>query len=181
MLFHGRLHGTDIAVDTQVGKEVPIVCMPSETLQIFANLVANAVEAMQGSGRLRVRLRSSCDWRDRKTAGMRVTIGDTGIGIDRLTRHHIFEPFFTTKTDTGTGLGLWVVAQLVDRHKGSVSVWSSQRKGASGTVFSIFLPIGSDTTIDDSAEGGVAAPNKGPFSEEASATTVQVILESRKA
>ena len=59
----------------------------------------------------------------------------------------IFEPFFTTKTDTGTGLGLWVVAQLVERHKGRVKVWSSQRPGASGTVFSVFLPIG------DAAEG----------------------------
>ena len=54
----------------------------------------------------------------------------------------IFEPFFTTKPETGTGLGLWVVAQLVERHNGRVRVWSSQRAGASGTAFSVFLPFG---------------------------------------
>ncbi len=53
----------------------------------------------------------------------------------------IFEPFFTTKPETGTGLGMWVVAQLVERHGGNVRVWSRQRYGASGTVFSIFLPM----------------------------------------
>ena len=63
-------------------------------------------------------------------AGMRVTICDTGSGIDRATAARIFEPFFTTKSDTGTGLGLWVVAQLIERHEGAVRVWSSQRPGA---------------------------------------------------
>jgi signal transduction histidine kinase len=61
----------------------------------------------------------------------------------------IFEPFFTTKPETGTGLGMWVVAQLVERHGGNVRVWSRQRYGASGTVFSIFLP----TVLRSAAEG----------------------------
>jgi len=61
----------------------------------------------------------------------------------------IFEPFFTTKPETGTGLGMWVVAQLVERHRGNVRVWSRQRYGASGTVFSIFLP----TALRSGAEG----------------------------
>jgi signal transduction histidine kinase len=72
---------------------------------------------------------------------MRVTICDTGEGIARASRSHIFEPFYTTKPETGTGLGLWVVGQLVERHRGSIHVWSSQRFGASGTAFSVFLPI----------------------------------------
>jgi signal transduction histidine kinase len=53
----------------------------------------------------------------------------------------MFHPFFTTKTDTGTGLGMWVVSQLVERHKGHIQVWSTQRAGRSGTVFSVFLPF----------------------------------------
>ena len=76
-----------------------------------------------------IRIRPSQDWRDRTIPGMRVTICDTGGGIDRATASRIFEPFFTTKTETGTGLGLWVVAQLLERHKGSVRVWSSNRAG----------------------------------------------------
>jgi hypothetical protein len=46
-----------------------------------------------------------------------------------------------TKTDTGTGLGMWVVSQLIERHKGHIQVWSTQRVGRSATVFSIFLPF----------------------------------------
>jgi PAS domain S-box-containing protein len=181
MLFHGRLNGTEIAVEMQAGKEVPISCMPSETLQIFANLVGNAVEAMQGSGRLRVRLRTSRDWRDRKTEGMRVTIYDTGTGIDRTTMRRIFEPFFTTKTETGTGLGLWVVAQLVERHKGCVRVWSSQRTGASGTAFSVFLPIGNEVAVDNPGEVTDAAGPRGPYSEQPEEIMPEVMLGSREA
>lgn len=60
--------------------------------------------------------------------------------MDRATMRRLFEPFFTTKPETGTGLGMWVVAQLVERHGGAVRVRSVQRYGASGTTFSIFLP-----------------------------------------
>jgi len=95
---------------------------------------------MPGPGRIRIRIRPSRDWRDRFAHGMRVTICDTGDGIERASRSHIFEPFYTTKPETGTGLGLWVVSQLVERHRGSIHVWSSQRPGASGTAFSVFLP-----------------------------------------
>lgn len=98
--------------------------MPGEVQQIFANLVSNAIDAMPQGGRLVVRLRASQDWRSPPVAGMRATFFDTGCGMDAITRRKIFEPFFTTKADTGTGLGMWVVAQLVERHGGSVSVWS---------------------------------------------------------
>ena len=141
-LFRGRLQAQEITVDVQSGREVPIACMPSETQQIFANLVANAIEAMQGKGRLLIRLRPSRDWRKPTVEGMRVSVCDSGAGIEREAIFRIFEPFFTTKIETGTGLGLWVVAQLVERHNGRVRVRSSQRPGASGTVFSVFLPIG---------------------------------------
>ena len=62
--------------------------------------------------------------------------------MDRATMQRMFEPFFTTKLDTGTGLGMWVVAQLVERHHGSVRVWSTRRADASATAISLFLPLG---------------------------------------
>ncbi len=71
----------------------------------------------------------------------------------------MFEPFFTTKTETGTGLGLWVVAQLLERHKGSVRVWSSQRIEASGTAFSVFLPFGEAVEDQPSSDDGAGAVN----------------------
>jgi two-component system CheB/CheR fusion protein len=72
---------------------------------------------------------------------MRITFIDSGVGMSRATLRRTFEPFFTTKTETGTGLGMWVVAQLVERHHGEVRVLSTQRPGRSGTAFSVFLPF----------------------------------------
>jgi two-component system CheB/CheR fusion protein len=115
--------------------------MPSEAQQIFANLMANAIEATPRGGRVVVRLKPSRDWRDRTVPGMRVIFADSGTGVDRATIRRMFEPFFTTKIETGTGLGLWVVAQLVERHSGQIRVYSRQRGGPSGTVFSVFLPL----------------------------------------
>jgi PAS domain S-box-containing protein len=164
-MFRGKLRSMEIAVDLKAERERQIHCMLSETQQIFANLIANAIEAMERNDRLSVRIRPSRDWRQRSTPGMRVTICDTGGGIDRATVRRIFEPFFTTKTETGTGLGLWVVAQLLERHKGSVRVWSSQRPGASGTAFSVFLPFGDAAEDQGSTDGREATTAEQPQSK----------------
>jgi signal transduction histidine kinase len=60
--------------------------------------------------------------------------------MSRQTTSEIFEPFFTTKGDKGTGLGLWISRQIVDRHRGVLTVRSRQAKPRSGTVFALFLP-----------------------------------------
>jgi PAS domain S-box-containing protein len=164
-MFRGKLQAMEIDVDTRVQRERPICCMLSETQQIFANLIANAIEARDQNGRLVIRIRPSRDWRDRITAGMRVTICDTGAGIDRANLSRIFEPFFTTKTETGTGLGLWVVAQLLERHRGSVRVWSSKRQGASGTAFSVFLPYGEAAEERPSSDDGAGTTTEEPSGE----------------
>jgi PAS domain S-box-containing protein len=147
-LFRGKMLGAGIAAEVRMERETGVACMPSETHQIFANLVSNSIDAMPRGGRLVVRLRSSRDWRDGQTPGMRVTFCDTGAGMSRATMRRIFEPFFTTKTETGTGLGLWVVAQLVERRHGDVRAWSWQRAAGCGSAFSVFLPLG------DAAETG---------------------------
>ena len=154
-LFRPRLNAAGITVEVRAAHEVAIACMPSEAQQIFANLVANSIEATTRSGKLVIRLRPSRNWRDRAVEGMRVTICDCGVGMDRATMRRIFEPFFTTKPETGTGLGMWVVAQLVERHGGTIHAWSTQRFGASGTTFSIFLPVSREAAdgIDVDASG----------------------------
>jgi two-component system, chemotaxis family, CheB/CheR fusion protein len=70
-----------------------------------------------------------------------VTFVDAGTGMSRATMRRIFEPFFTTKAETGTGLGMWVATQLVERHGGHMNLWSSQHAGASGTAISVFFPL----------------------------------------
>jgi PAS domain S-box-containing protein len=141
-LFRGRLHATQMEAELRAEGEQNVLCMPGEVQQIFANLVSNAIEAMPQGGRLIIRIRPSLDWRDRTTQGMRITFCDSGTGMDAATRQRIFEPFFTTKAETGTGLGMWVVAQLVARHNGHMRVWSARSEGRSGTAFSLFLPFG---------------------------------------
>lgn len=69
-----------------------------------------------------------------------LTVEDNGKGIAPEHLEHIFEPFFTTKTDVGTGLGLYVSRQIVERHGGSIQVSSLGQNGAHGTVFSVLLP-----------------------------------------
>ena len=64
-----------------------------------------------------------------------------GSGMSPDTAARIFEPFFTTKEIGGTGLGLWVSYEIIQRHGGTLAVRSSRRKGRSGTVFTIFLPF----------------------------------------
>ncbi len=140
-MFRPKLVSAQITVSMKVVQEQSIECMPNEAQQVFANLVSNAIEAMPRGGQLSVRLRNSRDWRDGARRGMRITFCDTGAGMDRETMRRIDEPFFTTKQETGTGLGMWVVAELVNRHRGAVRVWSTQRKGRSGTAFSVFLPF----------------------------------------
>jgi two-component system CheB/CheR fusion protein len=101
----------------------------------------NAIDAMASGGKLTLRVRKSFDWRDPTSPGIRITIADTGTGMNFETRHRIYEPFFTTKNDTGTGLGMWVSAQIVERLQADLRVWSTTRPGMSGTVFSLFLPM----------------------------------------
>lgn len=154
-LFRGKLRATQIAAEVRAEQETSVVCLPGEAQQIFANLVSNAIEAMPNKGRLVIRLRSSRDWRDHRTTGMRVTFCDSGVGMDRTTMRRIFEPFFTTKTETGTGLGMWVVAQLLERQHGHIRVWSTRRLGRSGTAFSVFLPFTGVPAAESFGDGPV--------------------------
>jgi signal transduction histidine kinase len=72
--------------------------------------------------------------------GVVLTVADTGTGMSPQTLAKVREPFFTTKGDKGTGLGLWISQEIVDRHRGVLRVRSSQAVGGSGTVFTLFLP-----------------------------------------
>jgi PAS domain S-box-containing protein len=154
-LFRGRLRASQIVAEVHAEREEIIACMPNEVQQIFANLTSNAIDAMPQGGRLIVRLRPSRDWRDPQIRGMRITFADSGIGMDPATMRRIFEPFFTTKLDTGTGLGMWVVAQLVEQHHGYVRVWSTRREGACATVVAVFLPVGDVTTNNVSQDSAM--------------------------
>ena len=140
-VYNANLAITNILVKRRYDAVPSILCLEGDLRQILVNLIANANEAMGSGGTLKIRVRNSIDWRDRNRKGIRITIADTGTGMDAATRHKMCEIFFTTKTGTGTGLGMWVSAQLVERLRGNLRVWSTTRAGRSGTTFSLFLPM----------------------------------------
>ena len=94
--------------------------------------------------------------------GVRLTIADNGCGIAAEKLHGIFEPFFTTKGSGGSGLGLSLVRDVVQRHGGWLRVRSSTRAGHSGSVFAIFLPAAEegDPGIEPATPAGSAIRNR---------------------
>ncbi len=116
----------------------PIQGLAGELNQAVANLVSNAADAVPNGGTICVRIDCHED-ADSKT--VKVIIEDDGPGIAPEHRDRIFEPFFTTKKDVGTGLGLWVTKEIIERHSGTVEVHSVTDTAPSGTAFSITLPV----------------------------------------
>lgn len=139
-LYWRKIQFKRVSVRPDYGNGIRIVGFPGEIRQIFANLVANAIEALAAEGTLVIRA-SRVTLRDGSNrAGVRITFLDNGTGIAPENRTKIFEPFYTTKKDVGTGLGLWLTLQLVEKHHGSLRVRTSVEPGRSWTVFSVFLP-----------------------------------------
>ena len=113
---------------------------PGEFRQVISNLLANSLDACGAGGAVCVRVRAARSPRDPALKGVRIAVADTGCGIDPENLNRIFEPFYTTKKDTGTGLGLWVSRELIQKHGGQLDVRSSTSGRRTGTVFSMFLP-----------------------------------------
>jgi signal transduction histidine kinase len=143
-LHHRRAASLQIEITRSYENDIELFCFTGEMRQLLNNLIANAIDAMTpGGGRLLLRVRHVRSHPRSGRAGVRVTIADTGTGMTHEVRRRIFEPFFTTKEDTGTGLGLWVSAEIIQKHKGSVGIRSSARKAdgtGGGTVFVLFFP-----------------------------------------
>lgn len=112
---------------------LPLVeCNPSQINQVVMNLLVNAAHAIETFGRITLRCGHEGEW-------VWLEVEDTGKGIDAATLNRIFEPFFTTKpVGSGTGLGLSVSYNIVQKHHGRIEVAS--QVGA-GTRFRVWLPV----------------------------------------
>jgi len=140
-VYQGRLLNTHTKALTRLRARRPIRCFGGEIRQVLANLIANALDAMNHCpGALLLRTREATHWPTGQR-GIVFTVADTGSGIAKETMQRLFEPFFTTKGTIGTGLGLWVSREIVDRHRGILRMRSSQAKRLHGTVFTVFLPF----------------------------------------
>jgi len=146
-LYQGRLANSHVKVERRDRTRRAITCFDGEIRQVLSNFIGNAIDAMSLSGgRLLIRSREGTDWTTGRL-GVILTVADTGSGMSPHTLSKIFEPFFTTKGDKGTGLGLWISREIVDRHRGVLKVRSCQSTTCSGTVFALFLPCDEDRSI----------------------------------
>ena len=157
LLYEKRFAARKIHVIKQVDGHVRIKAVAGEIRQALSNLITNAVDAMPKGGALVIRVTNSQAWMDGSVKGVRVTILDTGSGIAPEHRGDLFQPFFTTKADVGTGLGLWITRNIVEKHGGSIR-FKSRSGEEHGTVFSIFLPL---NPKEKALEANVAADNPG--------------------
>ncbi|MGC9523861.1 MAG: two-component system sensor histidine kinase NtrB, partial [Anaerolineae bacterium] len=126
---HVRTHDIDLVWEPD--PELPKLSVaPDRMRQVFLNLILNAVEAMDGGGRLEVR----CARQDEQVC---ISVRDTGPGIPPEQREKLFTPFHTTKA-TGMGLGLYITKQIVDEHAGTIAVDTGSDRG---TTFTVRLPL----------------------------------------
>jgi len=131
-LFEKRLESRNIHLEQEIAAPVKVVAIEGEIRQIVTNLIANAIDAMEGGGTLRVVLRGGSE--------AHLEIHDSGHGISAEVMKRLFEPFFTTKAGTGTGLGLWVSRELADKNGGTIECRSGG--AGQGSTFTLRLPLG---------------------------------------
>jgi PAS domain S-box-containing protein len=139
-LFRRRFINSRVTIETRLRMAAPFFCLEGEIRQVLSNLLANAIDAMHDGGALRLRAQDAVD-RLTGRAGICITVADNGCGMSQTTLRRLFEPFYTTKEQNGTGLGLWISLEIVQRHHGRLSVRSSEDERWHGTVFRLFLPL----------------------------------------
>jgi signal transduction histidine kinase/CheY-like chemotaxis protein len=163
----------------------------SQVHQVLLNLGSNAAHAMRHPGGL---LRISAEPAEvtpdlALTLGgtlassyVRLSVSDTGHGMDESTRRRIFDPFFTTKsTREGTGLGLAVVQGIVQAHRGAIDVESTP---GHGSTFHIYLPAAMNETEKPDAAPGIAPRGGGEYvcvvdDEDVVGSCTKLVLENK--
>jgi PAS domain S-box-containing protein len=144
-LFQSRATQHRVEIHTRYGDGIEEIRYDPALRQVFANLVGNALEAMErGGGRIVVRAR-------RVDGFAEVLVSDTGHGIEKEHLQAIFEPFFTTKGERGTGLGLWVTRGIVEEQGGTLRLRSCTAGKRHGTTIRVKLPAIPASAVADEA------------------------------
>ena len=137
-LYSNKLRAKNITVHCNFEQCPVLQGRSGELKQAMSNLIGNAADAVDANGTIWLKLSLVEDGR---RATVVVTIEDDGPGIPEEHQERIFEPFFTTKKDVGTGLGLWVTKEIVDRHGGTIAIARRSGTAQKGAVFLVRLPV----------------------------------------
>ncbi|MCR9250092.1 MAG: tetratricopeptide repeat protein [bacterium] len=131
ILYNNRLKKGVETVKTYNDEPLFVSCYPDEITQVWVNLIHNALDAMESSGKLAI------DINQHNGSMVQISISDTGSGISTEDQKQIFDPFFTTKRKgEGTGLGLDIVKRIIDKHEGQIDFQSNLNEG---TTFNVYL------------------------------------------
>jgi len=141
-----RVHQRNIAAKRinlrkQLKSDVAVEVHAGDLLQVFSNLIANAIDALPENGILCIRVGCSAN-------AAQVTVADNGPGIPETIFPKIFDPFFTTKKERGTGLGLAISKSIIEKHHGRIRSRTATRPSRNGTTFRISIPLAAKTALN---------------------------------
>ena len=149
-LLRGKIRVKRAVVEKQYDGDLRVNAVSGELRQVFANLLANSLDAIGDSGIVKLHVsRSTCSGRP----CVRITVADNGTGIAAATLPRIFEPLFTTRESVGSGLGLWVSKRILDKHQASIHVRSSTGGAHRGTTFSVVIPVNAESASQAKTAG----------------------------
>jgi signal transduction histidine kinase len=159
-IYQRKLRYKQVETVIEADPELRLYTRQGELKQALSNLIANSIDASHEGGRLWLRARKTRHWGCGMgmEQGVRITLADNGEGMAPEVQQRIFVPFFTTKADVGTGIGLWMTRNLIEKQGGSLRFRSRQGEHA-GTVMSCFLPLANKECASAELCSGSAAPN----------------------
>ena len=143
-IYSNKLKAKEVRAEIIADGCPPIVTVSGELKQIVANLVSNAIDAVNPGGRIVIT--SRCAHLPTGQA-LEISVEDDGPGVAPADVERVFEPFFTTKKDVGTGLGLWVAREIAERLGGTLKLRpAATTNGHCGAAFILQLPCSPEAT-----------------------------------
>ncbi|MEO6804188.1 MAG: ATP-binding protein, partial [Granulicella sp.] len=136
-VYKSKLKNRNIEVTTTFDDRHAVTASRGELVQVFSNILSNSIDAMPDGGPLHIQIQKATNM----AAAIEVLVQDHGIGIDKANLKQVFEPFYTTKGNLGTGIGLWVTRQLIEKHGGQILLTSSTDPADHGTSITLSLPL----------------------------------------
>jgi PAS domain S-box-containing protein len=151
-VLKSKIKAKQAVIKKQWTGDLQVTAVAGELRQVLSNLLVNSLDAIDERGTIKLRLSTGAT--DKIGHIVRITIADNGTGISAGARQHLFEPFFTTKDTIGTGLGLWISKQIIDKHGGAIRVRSSTDRSRRGTVVSVVLPVEAAAAVRSQSASG---------------------------
>jgi signal transduction histidine kinase len=137
VVYERKCEYKKLNIEKRIESGLQLTTLQGELKQILSNLIANAIDASYDRGKIVIGARSARDARSGRS-GIRITVADDGTGISSENKRKLFTPFFTTKKEAGTGLGLWLAKDLLEKRGGQIR-FRSNDQSRSGTTVSVFL------------------------------------------